>query len=353
MPVPRQGGHGLGSAGVVVSSAAIARHDSGAPAATLCTSVVGMAEHLELRAAPPPRADGRFAPSPTGPLHLGNLRTALLAWLFARAAGARFLVRIEDLDVGRVRAEHREDQLADLAALGIDWDGPVERQSEHTARYAAALARLREAGLVYECWCTRAEIREAASAPHGALPDGAYPGTCRELTAAERRTRRDSGRPPALRVRAGGAVVAFTDRIHGAVSGVVDDFVVQRNDGAFAYNLATAVDDVAQGIGEVVRGDDLLDCTPRQLWLLARLGLLAPAYAHVPLMYGPDGARLAKRHGAVILAERMALGESADDVRAALAGSIGLSWPGETPSPATLVERVRALVNLELQHEHA
>ncbi len=312
-----------------------------------------MAERLVLRTPPPPRADGRFAPSPTGPLHLGNLRTALLSWLFARAAGARFLVRIEDLDVGRVRAEHYEGQLADLAALGLDWDGPVERQSEHTARHAEALARLRRAGLVYECWCTRAEIREAASAPHGAPPGGAYPGTCRELSAAERRAREASGRPPALRVRADAAEVAFTDRLRGPVGGVVDDFVVRRNDGAFAYNLATAVDDAAQGIGEVVRGDDLLDSTPRQLWLLGRLGVAAPAYAHVPLMYGPDGARLAKRHGAVILAERMALGESADEVRAALAASVGLSRPGETPTPATLVERVSALMNLELQHDHA
>ena len=308
-----------------------------------------MAERLQLRAPPPPRADGRFAPSPTGPLHLGNLRTALLAWLLARAAGARFLVRIEDLDVGRVRAEQGAGQLADLAALGIDWDGPVERQSEHTARYAEALDELRGAGLVYECWCTRAEIREAASAPHGPQPGGAYPGTCRELSAAERRARAASGRPPALRVRAAAAGITFTDRIHGPVHGVVDDFVVRRNDGAFAYNLATAVDDAAQGIGEVVRGDDLLGSTARQLWLLERLGRRTPAYAHVPLLYGPDGARLAKRHGAVILAERMALGESAGEVRAALAASIGLAQPGEVPTPAALVERVRALTNLELQ----
>jgi len=312
-----------------------------------------MADRLELRGPPPPRADGRFAPSPTGPLHLGNLRTALLAWLLARAAGARFLLRIEDLDAGRVRAEHYDGHPADLAALGIDWDGPVERQSEHTARFAQALAQLRAAGLVYECWCTRAEIREAASAPHGAAPDGAYPGTCRELSAPERRLREASGRAPALRVRAAGAQVGFTDRIRGPVRGVVDDFVVRRNDGAFAYNLAAAVDDAAQGIGEVVRGEDLLDSTPRQLWLLAQLGLRAPGYAHVPLVHGPDGARLAKRHGAVILAERTALGQAAGEVRAALAASIGLSRPGETPTPATLVERVRALMTLELQHEHA
>src|SRR6476620_6188214 len=222
------------------------------------------------------RPDGRFAPSPTGVLHVGNLRTALLAWLFARSQEARFLMRVEDLDTGRVRREFEAQQLADLAAVGLDWDGPVVRQSERQELYADALARLDAAGLLYRCWCTRAEIREAASAAHGPLPEGAYPGTCRELTAAE-----------------------------------VDDFVVRRNDGAYAYNLAVVVDDADQEIGEVVRGADLLDSTPRHLWLGERLGLPAPAHAHVPLMLGPDGARLAKRHGAVTLADRAALGESA------------------------------------------
>src|SRR3954449_5101657 len=167
-----------------------------------------------------PAPDGRFAPSPTGTLHLGNLRTALLAWLFARSADARFLVRMEDLDTGRVRERFHDEQLHDLAALVLDWDGPVVRQSERLALYADAVDRLRAAGLVYECWCTRAEIREAASAPHGALPEGAYPGACLRLTAAERAAR--SGRPPALRVRAEAAAVRFTDRLAGKVHGVVD-----------------------------------------------------------------------------------------------------------------------------------
>jgi glutamyl-tRNA synthetase len=242
-------------------------------------------------------ADGRFAPSPTGVLHLGNLRTALLAWLFARSAGARFLVRIEDLDAGRVRPGFADAQLADLAALGLDWDGDVVAQSARGALYEAALARLD----VYECFCTRAEIRESASAAHG--PPDQYPGTCRSLTAGERAARRAAGRVPALRVRAGGAVVAFQDRLLGGCSGAVDDFVVRRNDGAFAYNLAVVVDDADQGIGEVVRGADLVDSTPRQLWLYRALGLAEPAYAHVPLVLGPDGRRLAKRHGAVTLRE--------------------------------------------------
>src|SRR3954463_12045702 len=146
-----------------------------------------------------PAPDGRFAPSPTGTLHLGNLRTALIAWLFARSADARFLVRMEDLDTGRVRERFYDEQLHDLAALGLDWDGPVARQSERLALYAGAIDRLRADGLIYECWCTRAEIREAASAPHGDLPEGAYPGTCLRLTAAQRAERRAAGRPPAPR----------------------------------------------------------------------------------------------------------------------------------------------------------
>src|SRR3954469_5170816 len=269
--------------------------------------------------------DGRFAPSPTGTLHLGNLRTALLAWLFARSQDARFLVRMEDLDTGRVRERHYDEQLRDLAALGLDWDGPVVRQSDRLELYADAVDRLRGDGLIYQCWCTRAEIREAASAPHGALPEGFYPGTCLRLTDAERAARAASGRPPALRVRAGAAAVVFEDRIAGRVAGVVDDFVVRRNDGAYAYNLAVVVDDAEQGVGEVVRGADLLDSTPRQLWLGGRLGSPAPRHAHVPLMLGPDGARLAKRHGAVTLADRAAQGQSPDDVRALLAASVGLA----------------------------
>jgi glutamyl-tRNA synthetase len=284
-------------------------------------------------------ADGRFAPSPTGTLHLGNLRTALLAWLFARSQDARFLVRMEDLDTGRVRERFYDEQLRDLAALGLDWDGPVVRQSDRVALYEHAVEQLRADGLIYECWCTRAEIREAASAPHGDLPEGAYPGTCLRLTDAERAARAASGRPPALRVRAGAAVVSFDDRLAGTVAGVVDDFVVRRNDGAFAYNLAVVVDDAQQGVGEVVRGADLLDSTPRQLWLAARLRLPGLRHAHVPLMLGPDGARLAKRHGAVTLAERAALGEGPDELRAALAASVGLSEPGEPVSAADLVGR--------------
>jgi glutamyl-tRNA synthetase len=278
---------------------------------------------------------GRYAPSPTGPLHLGNLRTALLAWLFARSAGSPFLLRVEDLDTGRVRADHEAGQLADLRALGLDWDGEVVRQSERGELYGAATARLD----TYPCFCTRAEIREAASAPHGELPEGAYPGTCRALTAAQRADHERAGRPPALRVRAGGAALAFTDALQGRHEGVVDDFVVRRNDGAWAYNLAVVVDDAAQGVEQVVRGADLLDGTPRQLWLARALGLAEPAHAHVPLVLGPDGARLAKRHGAVTLADRP---ETPAGVRALLARSVGLAAAGEEPAAEALVARLAA-----------
>ena len=287
----------------------------------------------------PGSADGRFAPSPTGPLHLGNLRTALLAWLFARSQGARFLVRVEDLDRSRVRVGVEEAQLADLRALGLDWDGPIVRQSERMGLYEEALARLDAEGLLYPCYCTRAEIRASASAPHGISAADRYPGTCRELTATERAEKEAAGRPPALRLRAQGARIAFEDRLLGPYEDEVDDFVVRRNDGAPAYQLAVVVDDAQGSIGEVVRGADLLDSTPRQVLLQRLLGLPTPRYAHVPLVLGPDGRRLAKRHGAVTLADRVTLGEGPEDVLAWMARSLGLAEPGEKPSAADLLAR--------------
>jgi glutamyl-tRNA synthetase len=267
-------------------------------------------------------ADGRFAPSPTGPLHLGSLRTALTAWLFARSRSARFLLRVEDLDPQRSRPEFERAQIADLRSLGIDWDGEPVRQSERTALYDAALAALEAAGCLYPCFCTRAEIREAASAPHGELPEGSYPGTCRSLSSAERRARTAAGRPYALRLNAGAERIEFDDRLLGRCRGVVDDFVVRRADGVAAYQLAVVVDDAAQGIGEVVRGADLADSTPRQILLARLLGLPIPVYAHVPLVLGADGARLAKRHGAATLAQR---GEPVPTTLALLAHSLGLA----------------------------
>jgi glutamyl-tRNA synthetase len=271
-------------------------------------------------------------------LHLGNLRTALLAWLFARSQGGRFLMRIEDLDPERSRPEHEAGQLADLRQLGLDWDGPAQRQSRRLAAHRAAFAQLRMAGAVYPCWCTRAEVRKAATAPHGALPEGAYPGTCRRLDARQRAERERSGRPPAWRLDANGETVGFEDRLRGRVRCMVDDFVVWRGDGTPAYNLAVVVDDGEQGIGEVVRGDDLLDTTPRQLLLARLLGLEPPRYAHVPLVLGPDGRRLAKRHGAVTLQDRVGLGEDVEDVVGWMAAGLGLTPAGARRSTAELLD---------------
>ena len=280
--------------------------------------------------------DGRFAPSPTGPLHLGNLRTALLAWLFARSASARFLLRVEDLDHSRVRPGVEKKQLADLKALGLDWDGPVVRQSERMELYEEAISRLDDDDLLYPCYCTRAEIRAAASAPYGISTADRYPGTCRALTAAQRAEREAAGRPPALRVRSEGARIVFEDCLLGRFGDIVDDFVVRRNDGTPAYQLAVVVDDAAQEIGEVVRGADLADSTPRQILLTRLLGLSGPGYAHVPLVLGPDGRRLAKRHGAVTLSDR---GEGPEEVRAWIARSLGLAEAGEMPTMKDLLAR--------------
>lgn len=243
----------------------------------------------------------RYAPSPTSDLHLGNLRTALVGWLLARSAGGRWLMRVEDLDEARVRAagDAEARQLADLTALGLTWDGEVWRQSDRLDAYHDAIASLGDR--VYECFCTRREIAEAASAPHddGYRP---YPGTCLRLTDRERAQRREE-RPAALRIRSDGARFAITDVHHGRVEGVVDDFVLRRNDGAFAYNLAVVVDDIAMGVNHITRGDDLLSSAPRQAWLTALLGGAPARYAHVGLVLGPTGQRLAKRDGAVTLAE--------------------------------------------------
>ena len=287
---------------------------------------------------------GRFAPSPSGDLHLGNLRTALLAWLFARSSGRRFLVRMEDLD--RVRPGAADRQLADLAAIGLDRDGPVVHQSDRTQLYDAAIATLVDRDLAYECFCTRREIREAASAPHPdpSFPqrigaDGAYPGTCRSLTPAQVQQRRSAGRRSALRLRA--AVMQWTvhDEFAGPFTGAVDDLVLRRNDGVAAYNLAVVVDDAAQGIDQVVRGDDLLTSAPRQAYLAGLLGLPPVRYAHVPLVLNSRRQRLAKRDGAVTLADLAAAGRSAADVLALLAHSLELAGPGERPTPADLLPR--------------
>jgi glutamyl-tRNA synthetase len=285
---------------------------------------------------------GRFAPSPSAPLHLGNLRTALLAWCAARAEGGRFLVRVEDLTTspGDPRAgEIAVGHLADLAAIGVDHDGPVVRQSERRDRYAEVLGELEASGLTYPCYCTRREIREAAVAPHGPDVEGSYPGTCRTLTDRERREREVAGRRPALRLRADAAEVTVVDELLGSRTATVDDFVLRRADGVAAYNLAVVVDDADQGVDQVVRGDDLWPTTPRQVLLQRVLGLATPRYLHVPLVLGPSGQRLAKRDGAVTLADRVALGEDAATVVGRLAWSAGLAEEGERLTAAEVADR--------------
>lgn len=267
---------------------------------------------------------GRYAPSPTGALHLGNLRTAVVAWLFARSTARRFLLRIEDLDRHRTRPGMAQQQRRDLAALGIDFDAEPVVQSRRGPAYAAALAQLE--GRTYECFCTRREIAEATLAPHEDLPH--YPGTCRDLSSMQRSGRRLT-RSPALRLRSDGAEQQITDLVHGAVSGVVDDIVVQRNDGTPAYHLAVVVDDADSGVDQVVRGADLLNAAISQAYLAGLLGHPAPAYAHVPLAVNRHGARLAKRDGAISLPELAALGHGPRDLLATIAVSLRYDRTGD------------------------
>jgi glutamyl-tRNA synthetase len=296
---------------------------------------------------------GRFAPSPTGALHLGNARTALLAWLHARAAGGAFVMRVEDLDVGRVRPGIMERQLDELRWLGLDWDegpdagGPYRPyvQSERQALYDDALRRLAERGLLFECTCSRRDIAQAASAPHAGEEGPRYPGTCRARLA-------DPARPSllahgrgglALRMRVAPEAVCFADGVMGdccfdpAAEG--GDFVVRRRDGAAAYQLAVVVDDAAMRITHVVRGADLLSSTARQLLLYRALHLPVPHFLHVPLMLGADGERLAKRHGAVSLGELREAGVPPERVAGWLAATCGLAAPGEELPAAALVTR--------------
>ncbi|WPF66281.1 MULTISPECIES: tRNA glutamyl-Q(34) synthetase GluQRS [unclassified Corynebacterium] len=266
---------------------------------------------------------GRYAPSPSGDLHFGNLRTAVLAWLLARRTGRRFYLRVEDIDTQRSSAESARRQIEDLVALGLDFDGDPTYQSDNTRAYAAALRALP----VFECYCSRKDIQEAARAPH-AIP-GRYPGTCRDLPEAERERRRAEltaqGRVPALRLRAGVDRWPVTDALLGEYTGEVDDFILRRGGQQpdWAYNLAVVVDDAAAGIDQVVRGDDLASSAPRQAYLAHLLGLPAPGYAHVPLVLGPSGKRLAKRDGAVTLRQMLSDAPVAQVVTR-LAASVGV-----------------------------
>lgn len=287
----------------------------------------------------PPEA-GRFAPSPTGPLHLGSLVAAVGSWLFARAAGFRWLVRVEDLDATRVVPGAEDDILRALARYGLESEAAVVRQSERTALYDAALGDLREAGAVFDCGCSRAEIARAASAPaegdDAADSDGpVYPGTCRRGLPPGRVARAVRFRVPPGRVRFDDAVFG---RIEEDTARRVGDFVVKRADGPHAYQLAVVADDAAQGVTQVVRGADLLSSTARQILLYRAFHLPAPAYAHVPLVVGPDGRKLGKRDGALPL-DTLDERRVADTLRLALR-LLGQAADGGTPRE--MLETARA-----------
>jgi glutamyl-tRNA synthetase len=267
---------------------------------------------------------GRLAPSPTGAQHVGNARTYLIAWLAARACGGQVVLRIEDIDSPRIKAGAAEQACADLRWLGLDWDeGPIV-QTERLPLYEAALARLQAHELVYPCTCTRGDVERAASAPHLEHEGPVYPGTCSGRQARDART---LDRPHAWRFRVGAAAPAFDDEVHGLVR--VDiaqaggDFVVWKSAGTPAYQLAVVVDDAALGITHVVRGDDLIVSTPRQLLLYQALAAPAPRFAHAPLVVGPDGRRLAKRHGDTRLSALRAAGVRPEALLGLLAWSCG------------------------------
>lgn len=277
---------------------------------------------------------GRFAPSPSGRMHLGNAFSALLAWLSVRSRGGRMLLRIEDLDPERCRPAYAETLKTDLGWLGLDWDEEQPRQSTRTDAYRAQFETLDALGFVYPCYCSRAELH-AASAPHAADGNVIYAGTCRRLSAAERAAKT---RAPAWRVAVPDETIAVMDGLQGLYTENLardcGDFIVRRSDGVYAYQLAVVTDDAAGGVTEVVRGRDLLSSTPRQLWLQETLGFAHPAYYHVPLLTAPDGRRLSKREKDLDLgALRQRL--SPQELLGQLAYLAGLQ---PEPAPATAAE---------------
>lgn len=288
---------------------------------------------------------GRFAPTPSGRMHLGNIFSALLCWLSARAQGGALLMRIEDLDTQRTSPAFAEALFDDLRWLGLDWDeGPLPGarpfsdafycQSLRTAFYEEQLARLASLGLVYPCYCSRAELHAAsvANAPHLGDSSYVYNGRCRDFPQKAQAAAR--GRPPAMRVRTPNETVSFFDACQGDyrqnLAAECGDFILRRSDGVFAYQLAATADDGAMGVTEVVRGRDLLPSTPRQIWLLRTLGYPVPRYCHVPLLLAPDGRRLAKRDQDLDIAalrERLPGPEPLLGALAYLAGLIDRPWP--------------------------
>lgn len=291
---------------------------------------------------------GRFAPTPSGLMHVGNAMSALLSWLHIRSAGGQFVLRIEDIDGPRSKPEFTRHIIEDLLWLGLDWDegpgvdGPYSPyiQSLRLELYEAALLRLQSAGRVYPCYCSRAELAAVASAPHGLASEGpAYPGTCR-LLGQQAREEKSRVKRPSLRFAVPEEPLQFQDGITGTQqfpAGAGGDFIVRRADGIFAYQLAVVVDDAAMGITDVLRGNDLLDSTPRQIWLYQALGLPAPRFAHLPLLVNRDGNKLSKRLGLSSLSAIRQAGVSAE----ALLGWLGY-WSGQLdrPEPVTAQELV-------------
>jgi glutamyl-tRNA synthetase len=292
---------------------------------------------------------GRYAPSPTGELHVGNAATALAAWLSVRSRGGSLVMRVEDLDRNRVRDGLTERILGDLSWLGLDWDegpdrgGPHEPYEQWPRRrcYTAAFERLERAGQVYPCFCSRRDIAAAASAPQEPGDELRYPGTCRGLDPAEAEERAAAGARHAWRFRVGpDDRPSFVDLVHGRRESPAPpgDFVVYRADGVPAYQLAVVVDDAEMRIDEVVRGDDLLPSTARQLLLYDALALTPPSFAHVPLLLGTDGVRLSKRHRGVTIAELREAGLDRERIIGRLAWVLGLRTEPAPRPAAALVE---------------
>ncbi|MBP3960599.1 tRNA glutamyl-Q(34) synthetase GluQRS [Gemmata sp. G18] len=286
---------------------------------------------------------GRLAPSPTGAQHVGNARTYLVAWLSARARGGAVKLRIEDIDSPRIKSGAAEQAMHDLHWLGLDWDGEPAVQTERLSHYEAALEVLKQNELVYPCTCTRSDIASAASAPH-AGEEVTYPGTCAHRCVADALKLREEGRPFAWRFRVT-ENLPFTDRFAGEqhidLKHAGGDFVVWKNGGGPAYQLAVVVDDAAMGVTEVVRGDDLIPSTPRQLLLYRALDLAPPAFAHIPLVVGEDGRRLAKRHGDTRLSALRAAGVKPEALVGLLAWSCGWLDRPEPVASRELLPRFR------------
>ncbi len=282
----------------------------------------------------------RLAPSPTGVLHLGNARSFLLNWLYLRSQGGTLLLRIEDIDGPRTKAGAEAAIFEDLAWLGLDWDGDVLRQSDRLDRYRQVAQSLLTEGLAYPCICSRKEVEQAASAPHEDWQDATvYPGTCRGRFASLAEAREIGGEDPALRLKVEVGVQPFTDIFAGKQAGRIGgDFVIQKRDGGPAYQLAVVVDDIATDVDLVVRGADLLPSTPRQLILYRHLGATAPRYLHLPLVIGPDGKRLAKRHGDTSLRMFREQGVSAAALVGYLASISGLVPAGTQCMPIDLLD---------------